>query len=64
MDKFAAWFMEREISNIFDAFISTHAHKFKDVDPSGEQKLEHTALYEEYTKLFDEQARVCISPSV
>jgi len=55
MDKFADWFMSKQIGEVFDAFIREHASKFKDAEANAEQKLEWTALYNQYTALFEAQ---------
>ncbi|EGB05789.1 hypothetical protein AURANDRAFT_66148 [Aureococcus anophagefferens] len=44
----------QEVADRFVAFFSQHRHKFVGASLDGEQKLEYTAVFDEYSALYDE----------
>ncbi|KAH8045694.1 hypothetical protein JL722_14080 [Aureococcus anophagefferens] len=54
----------QEVADRFVAFFSQHRHKFVGASLDGEQKLEYTAVFDEYSALYDEILGAAPAPAL
>ena len=55
MDAFCMWFEQQRYEQAHAEFVTAHAAHFDGATADGEQRLEWTQLYNEYTAIFDVQ---------